>query len=392
MVLPPIWLVAKIALLLAGLLAPGAVLARALRVPRTVATCFAGSAVSIYATVLALQLASARISPGSLAAGLVVIATTAFLVGGLVRRGSAERPDSSPSLLSRPGQRELVGGMGAWTPLYVLFWITVLWRMWHEPLAGPDVEFRWSFLAEQMLRSGTLDFYPPQSAGDFFSYFWVESIPPGASALHAWAYACGGGFDRGWTVPAVVLQLWSLHELFWRLGERLGGLLAARFACLAAAACPLLTWSVLLAQETGLTALSITGVAFALLTWSETRASRWAALAGIFAVLGASAREYGLIFPALAAIGLLVFRADRRSWFAFLAVAATAVVWPLRTAALTGNPFYSLPLGGCLPVNERFVAWIEYDAEAFSAVLHSASGWSEIGRYLLLCAPLALPG
>src|SRR5687768_8242951 len=63
----------------------------------------------------------------------------------------------------------------------------VFWRAWHEPLAGPDIEFRWSFLAEQMLRLGTLDFYPPRSAGDFFSYFWVESIPPGVAALHAWA-------------------------------------------------------------------------------------------------------------------------------------------------------------------------------------------------------------
>src|SRR6185436_4657850 len=97
------------------------------------------------------------------------------------------------------------------------------------------IEFRWSFLAEQMLRIGSLEFYPPVSAEDFLSYFWAESIPPGASALHAWAYACAGGVRSIWTMPAVVLQMASLHEILWRTAARIGGISAARFACLAAA-------------------------------------------------------------------------------------------------------------------------------------------------------------
>jgi hypothetical protein len=383
------WVVAKVILLLAGLLVPGAALAGAMRVPRTVATCFAGSAVSIYATVLALQLASIRISAGSLTVGLVVIALAALISARLSDHGSLRAPLSSSQ--QPPAASRAFGGMGAWTPLYVLFWIAVGWKVWHEPLAGPDVEFRWSFLAEQMLRLGTLDFYPPRTAEDFLSYFWVESIPPGASALHAWAYGCGGDFAPHWTIPALLLQLWSIHELLWQLAGRIGGLQAARFTCLAAAASPFLTWSVLLGQETGLTALSLTGVAFAIHTWKETRASRWAGLAGIFAVVGASAREYGLIFPVLGLLGLLVWRADRRAWMAFAGGTLPSLVWPLRTLVLTGNPFYSLPLVN-LPVNGRFVAWIEHDAEAFGAVLHSAAGWSEIGRYVLLYAPLAAVG
>jgi hypothetical protein len=64
----------------------------------------------------------------------------------------------------------------------------------------------------------------------------------------------------------------------------------------------------------------------------------------------------------------------------------------LRVWLLTGNPFYSLGFGTHLPVNERFVSWIEHDASAFGQVLHSFSGWAAIGRILLLYAPLALAG
>src|SRR5262249_28717270 len=159
-----------------------------------------------------------------------------------------------------------------------------------------------------------LDFYPPRSPDHFFAYFWVESIPPEVSALHTWAYACAGESQRAFTVPAVVLQVWSLHELVWRTAERIQGIGGARFAVLAAAACPLLTWSGLLAQETGLTTLSLIGVAFALHVWHETEQSRWAALAGLFAALGAAAREYGFVFPAFAIAVLAVVRADRRAF------------------------------------------------------------------------------
>jgi hypothetical protein len=394
---PLLWLTAKFILLLAGLLGPGAAVMHAMRIRVTVATSFAGSTVALYTTVLALQFSGMRISPGSLAGGLTLIAITTTFVARLGRGGTNYRSSPHPSLLSRAGLQELQHGwffpdMGWWTPLYLAFWVAVVWRCVHEPLAGPDIEFRWSFLAEQMLRLGSLDFYPPRSAESFFSYFWVESIPPGAAALHAWAYACAGGAHAAWTVPVVVLQIWSLHEMLWRTAERIGGISAARFACLAAVACPLLTWSMLLGQETGLTALSLAGIAFALHAWQHTRESQWAFLAGVFAILGASAREYGLVFPALAAGVLIVSGADRRAWLAFLGVSVISVAWPLRTWALTGNPFYSLGLGKLFPINERFIAWIEHDATALGAPLHSAAGWRDIARYLLLFAPTALLG
>jgi len=59
------------------------------------------------------------------------------------------------------------------------------------------------------------------------------------------------------------------------LADRTGGIRAARFACLCAAACPLLTWAVLLGQETGLTTLSLVGIVWSLLNWMRTRAPGW---------------------------------------------------------------------------------------------------------------------
>lgn len=145
-------------------------------------------------------------------------------------------------------------GLGGWWPLYLLFWGIVLFRAVEQPLSGPDVDFRWSWLARQMLQTGTLDFYPPHRAADFAADFWPESIPPGIAGLYAWAYACAGEFTAMWTAPVVLLQFWALHELLWRLGHTIGG------ATIAGAACPLLNWSLFIGQETGLTTVALLGV------------------------------------------------------------------------------------------------------------------------------------
>ncbi len=375
-----LWPAGRVVLLLAGLLGPGAAWMWALRLPISVATAFCGSAVALYASVLGLQFASVRISLGSLTTVLVVIGLAAVLA----RRRTSPGAATDTPVVSRLSK-------WVWGPPCALFWLTVSWRAWHEPLAGPDVGFRWSFLAEQMLRLGSVDFYPPRSAADFTSYFWAESIPPGVSALYAWAYACAGSATAAWTVAAVVLQLASMHELLWRTAEKIGGARAAHFACLAAAATPLLTWSFLLGQETGLTALSLIGIAFALLEVQRSGEPKWAALAGLFSLLGTSAREYGVVFPLLGTAGLLVARANRRSWLAFGGLAAVGAIWPLRTFLLTGNPFYSLAVGG-FPTNGRFLAWIEHDADTLGNTLHHLSGWRDVARYLLLFAPGAILG
>ncbi len=383
-------LIATLTLLLTGLVLPGAALARALRLPVTVATAFSGSVLAIYTSLLALQFAGIAVTLATLSLVLAVI-TFAGAAAGRVVRGNDPHPADTHGQVARYPFAPFAS-MGGWTPLYLLAWAALILRAGQNPLAGPDIEFRWGFLAEQWLRQGSLAFYPPRSAADFTSYFWAESIPPGVAALHLWAFACAGQSAAAWTIPALLLQVLTLHELIWRTAERLAGIRAAQLATLAAAACPLLSWSALLGQETGLTAIALTGLAWALTGWRENGERRWLAAAGLFASVGAVTREYGLVFPVLAAAGVSGLRPDRRAWLAFLLPVTVGLVWPARTWLLTGNPFHSLAVGRLFPVNERFVAWTTFDAAPLGAELRSPEGLLTLGRYFLFFAAPAVLG
>lgn len=365
----------RLLLLFAGLLLPGSMLLRALRLPWSLAGAFAGSAVTLYSLVLGFSGAGITISPATLSIGLGLAALGARLVpahGGV--------PVVSPwhACFTR---------LGGWTPLCVLFWLVVGWRLATQPLTGPDVYFRWSWLAEQIGRFGTLDFYPPRSGVDFARYYWAESIPPGIASLYTWAYACGGGNHPLWTTPIVGLQLVSLHELVWRLGQHWGGEVVARRAAVLAAATPLLTWSVLIGQETGYSAFAVCGLAWALAHLRDPDGSRWAVLAGVFAVAAAGTREYGFAF-AVAATGLAMAGGvpARRTLILALVALPLALAWPVRVWVLTGNPFHSLDLGGLFPVNTGFVDWQTTFHAPHAQALGNAAAWWGLGRYLLLWA------
>ncbi len=371
----------RLALLLAGLLLPGSMLLRALRMPWSLAAAFVASSASLYVLVLIFAWTGFPISLITLATALVLVALACRLVP---TRPSAIELNSSFSCFTK---------MGWWLPLYLAFWAIVVYRLVVQPLSGPEGCFRWSYLAGQMLQFGTLDFYPPRSGADFVRYFWAESIPPGIASLYAWAYACAGSKHALWTSPVIALQLLSLHELIWRLGSRWGGEAVARRAVLLAAACPLLTWSVLIGQETGLTALSIIGLVWCLQHLRVESSRGWAALAGIFAVVATSTREYGPVFAAAAVAAAWFMRLPRRS-IAILASVAfpVALAWPLRVWMLTGNPVYNLDLGGLLPVNQVFADWNDGLRASHGFSLRSAANWLTLGSYLLLWALPATAG
>ena len=384
--LDPIWFCLRVALLLAGLLVPGATLLRALRLPCSVAACFAASAVILYGSALALDALGLRLSLVSLTGALAIVTAAIFLAP---RRGETSLADENGDA----GPLAPFTQLGVFAPVMLLYWGVIGFLLFREPLAGPDTQFRWGFLPEQWLRQGALDFYPPVSSGDFLSYFWVESIPPGVASLHAWAFACGGSFASAWTIPVTVLQFLALHDLAWRAGAAAGGPHAARPAAVLVATCPLLNWSCRLGQETGLTTLAALGLAVALLRWRATARPAWAAAAGLFSVLGAMTREYGLVFPVLAAAALVAGRASRGAWRAFaLAALPVALAWPLRCALRTGNPFYSLDVAGLLPVNRAFVAWIADQRALFGAPLTEASGWVYVLRWFVFGAAPAVIG
>jgi hypothetical protein len=373
-------LVLRLLLLLAGLLLPGTMVLRALRLPWSLAVAFAASAVAVYVVVLACTFIGVPLTPGTLAAGLAV---TSLVIGLVPARGSV-------AALS-PWHRAFTG-LGGWTPLYALFWLIVGWRLCSQPLSGPDAAFRWSSLAEQMLQPGSLDFYPPRSGEDFRSHFWAESIPPGLPGLYAWAYAIGGSVHPLWTSPVVALQLLVLHELAWRLGSRWGGEVVARRAVILTAASPLLTWATLIGQETGLTTLAVCGLVWTLPHLRDGTGPRWALLAGLFAAIAGSAREYGPAF-AVTALAASLFLAPRRATLVLAAVALPiALAWPVRTWLLTGNPFHSLDFVGLFPVNQEFIAWSTAFHAPHAHPIAAASGGLGLVRYLVLWALPAVIG
>jgi len=336
----------RLALLLAGLLLPGSMILRALRLPWSLAAAFAGSTATLYVTVLVFACTGTTISLLSLAVALGVVTLAARLVSG--RRSATELTSSFACFTN----------LGWWTPLYATFWAIVLYRLATQPLSGPDVYFRWSWLAEQMVQSGTLDFYPPRSRGDFVRYFWAESIPPGIASLYAWAYACAGSKHALWTSPVVALLLLSLHEIIGRIAGRWGGEIVARRAIVFAAACPLLTWAVLIGQETGLTAVAVGGLVWSLHHLRDDDGGRWAVLAGLFALVAASTREYGPVFAVAAVVAAMAMRiSGARIMLLALAALPLAAAWPVRVWLLTGNPFHSLDVGGLFPTNPVFTAW-----------------------------------
>jgi hypothetical protein len=371
--------------LVTGLVVPGALLLRALRVRFFLAGAFLGSWLALYACVLAFVFLQVPITLTTMAAGLVAIScVTTLVAGGISAPLEIERAET-------PGF--FVWRLGPWALPYALFGAVMLWRIATQPLNGGDIDFRWSWLAEQMVRWGNLDFYPPVNAADFARYFWVESIPPGVATLHAWGYLSGGNLLETWTAPGVLLQVLALHDLLWQLGFRWAGETAARRTLMVACAAPLLNWAVLIGQETGLTALAALGMILGLARWREDGQRRWLVVAAGAATLGASAREYGLVFPALGVFVLIVMRAPPRALGLFSALAVLpSLAWPVHVWLRTGNPFYSLNVRGLFPTNELFVIWAGKISEGSAHLFATRDGWFQLGRYLLLGAPLAALG
>src|SRR5258707_15834420 len=103
----------RVALLLAGLLLPGSMLLRALRLPWSLAAAFATSAAALYAIVLVFAWTGAAISLVTLGAALALVALLARLV------------PARPSTTQISSSFACFGQMGAWLPLYGAFWLIV---------------------------------------------------------------------------------------------------------------------------------------------------------------------------------------------------------------------------------------------------------------------------
>ncbi|HXQ80658.1 MAG TPA: hypothetical protein VN775_05065 [Opitutaceae bacterium] len=357
----------RLVILIAGLLLPGALVLRAFGLPRSLAGSFAVSCTLLYVTAVACSITGAPVTPFVLAIPLAAIGVLAAATG---RRGgpAGSRLDrTGPIPPARPDSRAAIprgtpaAGGALWTMcflVYFAFLVIAAYLLVTNPLSGPDTGFRWSRLAEQMTRLRTLDFYPPRSAGDFLHYFWPESIPPGIASTYAWAYACAGSTNPLWTSPVVALQTLSLHELIWRLARARGGPASGALAVALAVSCPILNWSFLMGQETGLLAVGVCGMIWCFERTGGGSPWGWATLAAAFATCAACTREYACAFVAvavLAAWGGFRSRGDAARFAALALPLASA--WPLETWIRTGNPVYSLNLAGLFTVNPVFATY-----------------------------------
>jgi hypothetical protein len=224
--------------------------------------------------------------------------------------------------------------------------VVLLARSAITPLIGFDTRFRWDFLAERMLALSRFDFYPPLTPADFRTYFFVDGIPPMVSFTHWWLYASAGRWMPSLMSIFVAAQfactLAFTYGAAASIFSRRAGVLAA--AMLAASS--LYFTSVVLGQETGLTALSLAATVYFLVAAKSPDDVRAMVSAGLAAALCALSREYG--WMALIA-GIIVLLWRRQPWkqtFVFAAVAtAGAAPWYVRNWILAGNPFYSLRFG-----------------------------------------------
>src|SRR5260370_27486398 len=126
-----------------------------------------------------------------------------------------------------------------------------------SPLMGGDMSFRWDFLAQRLLALGRFDFYPPLSAPDFRTYFFVDGIPPMVSFTYWWLYASAGRYMPSLISIFVAAQFACTLTFTYGTASvvfsRRAGILAAAIL----AASPLYFRSGVLGPETVLTALAI---------------------------------------------------------------------------------------------------------------------------------------
>jgi hypothetical protein len=332
-------------LLASGLLLPGFLLGRSVRSPAPWLSAFLGSAVILFYLVLGLDILHVTLGLTSLAIGLAGANGLLLIVPLKTGRASNHPAGPREDILPRGWNR-------LWLVPPVLGLTAVAVRAMVEPLSGYDNVFRWDFLARQMIRTGTLAFYPPVSAADFNLYGWCDGIPPLVPILNFWSYLSAGQSAALATTPRVLIEAGLLFHAVWRLARGLGGPAAGWPATAALSVTPLALWGVAMGQETGLTALTLVAMFVFLDEHRRDGGDGSLFWAGLSAGAGALSREYGLVWPLIGLAALAWHGSLRQSWKIFgITAAIIAAPWYLRNWVHTGNPLFSHNLGGVFPTN-----------------------------------------
>ena len=255
-----------------------------------------------------------------------------------------------------------------------------------SPLMGGDTLFRWDFLAQRLLALGRFDFYPPLTAADFRTYFFVDGIPPMVSFTHWWLYASAGRYLPSLICIFVAAQFACTLAFTYGAASAVFSRRAGVLAAAILAASPLYFRSVVLGQETGLTALSIAATIYFIVTARQPNDVPAMVSAGLAAALCALSREYGWIAVIAGVIALLWRRQPLKQVFVFGAVAtAAAAPWYVRNWILSGNPFYSLRFGSFAvnPIHDRI---LHYYSASLGVQQWTVGNWASVLSVLLLFA------
>ncbi|HWA09846.1 MAG TPA: hypothetical protein VG838_10380 [Opitutaceae bacterium] len=345
-------------LLGSGLLLPGWLLARRVPSPAPWLSAFLGSAVLLFELVLALDTLHLPLDRQSVALGLAAL-NVGLLAISLRVAPARLGPAGDGGVLPRGWDR-------LWLLPAVLALGAIAVRAIAEPLSGYDHVFRWDFLARQMLRTGTLAYYPPVTAADFNAYAWCDGIPPLVPVLNFWSYLSAGTARGVATAPRVLLEALLLFHGVWRLARGRWGADAGWPATAVLASSALALWGVAMGQETGLTALTLTAMLVFLDEHRRTPDRSALFWAGLCAGAGALSREYGLAWPLIGLGTLAWHRQLRNGWKLFgTTAAAVAAPWYLRNWIHTGNPLFSHGLGGIFPTNPVHEEFMRLTAELY---------------------------
>ena len=258
------------------------------------------------------------------------------------------------------------------------------------PTMGGDTPFRWDFLARQLLAFGKFNFYPPLTPADFRTYFFVDGIPPLVSFTHWWLYASAGRYLPSLTSVFVAAQFACTLAFTYGAASAVFSRRAGVLAAAILAASPLYFRSVVIGQETGLTALSIAATIYFVVTARQPGDLPAIVSAGLAAALCALSREYGWIALIAGAIALLWRRHPLKQVMIFGAVAAAAAgPWYIRNWVLAGNPFYSLKFLS-FAVNPVHDSIMRYYSASLGIAHWTASNWASLLFLLLVFATFQL--
>lgn len=379
----------------AGLVLPGLVIARLCRIPMPVAAAVPLSSLMICLMIIFLQASGRPIRFNTVAIGLLSITAVCFVtevrsawvrsfgVVALWITGARTVQKQCKNMVTK-SPRLLVGFLVILSAVFTL-------RVALEPLAGWDTPFRWDWLARCMLQHESLHFYPPQTAADFQIYSYPDGLPPLVAGVYWWLYASIGAAYPPITAVAVAGQFLSLLGLVYGGGQIIAGQRYGWVAAAVAASCPLLINGLAIGQETGFTAIAVTGqLVCSLAATKNTDGGRQAFGGGLFAALGCLARDYGPVLG-VAGFAVLLTRKHRfRNLALFSLAAAPGLSWYVRNWWLTGNPVFSNPTPLDLPSNPVLAALLDHFQQSLALRHRPATDFVNLLGWLISDAGLVI--